>query len=363
MIDNASSNQLVFKDRPILSWVMGGLCLLSAVFIFIVNKSIVGALPFLFFALLLLLIFGSVTTITADNLRRVLTVNTRSIFANKITEYPFSEIAKFEVEASRTRTSTRHRNVNYRLVMIKTNGEKVPLQNLFTSFYDDKARKAKALCQYLNLPGWEDKPTNLFQTAMQAQTAITAQPFLSKEGTTSGVDWKIEVHRVGGKPVTRWISPSYTCPGNFLLVSQKPADSPSFGGGGGFLGNLMTMVFQQILGIYGFLPSDTPGYNTATPVTTQEPRFDRHFGTLSNEKSFGQSILNSWTMPPFIQWADHHPMKTVTTSDQVGQLAVLYSPRGIQVAILGSLPEDEFDSLISLGVELVKAQGGGRSVS
>jgi hypothetical protein len=363
MIENASSNQLVIKNRPILSWVMGGLCIIAAIFIFIVNKSVVGALPFLFFALLLLLIFGSVNTITADNLRRVLTVSTRSVFNNKISEYPFSEIANFEVEASRNRTSTRHRNVNYRIVMIKTNGEKIPLQNVFTSFYDDKARKAKALSQYLNLPGWEDKPTNLFQTAMQSQVALTSLPTMTKDGTTSGVDWKIEVHTIGGKPVTHWISANYTCPGNFLLVSQKPANSPSLGGGGGLLGNLVAMVYQQILGMYGFLPSDTPGYSSAVAVTTLDDRFDRNFGTLSNELGFGKSLLNPWTLTPFIQWAEKYPLKTITTSDQVGQLAVLYSPRGLQVAILGSLPATETDEIISLGVELVKAQGGGKPIA
>ena len=311
----------------------------------------------------MLLVFGSINTITADRIRRTVTVSSRSVFGNKVQEYPFNEIANFEVEASRKQVSTRHRNINYRVVMVKTNGEKVPLQNVFTSYYDDKARKAKALSEYLNIPGWEDKPTNLFQTAMQSQVALTSQPSMAQEGVTSGVTWNIEVHSVGGKQVTHWISADYTCPGSFVLISQKPAGSASVGGGGGLLGNLVMMVYKQVLGLYGFLPSDTPGFDNANPVTTSDDRFNSVFYTLASEPNFGHSVLNPWTLIPLQNWSDRHPLKTINTNDQFGQLAVLFSPRGVQAAVLGTIPQDQLDELISLGVELVKAQGGGKAES
>ncbi|MEI8132760.1 MAG: hypothetical protein WCG34_10020 [Leptolinea sp.] len=362
MNTNDSSNQLVLQDRPILSWVIGGLTLFAAIVIFMASGSVMGAIPFLFFALLMLLVFGSVNTITADRVRRTLTVSSRSVFSNKMTEYPFSEIANFEVEASRTKVSTRHRTINYRVVMIKTNGERVPMQSVFSSGYNDKARKGKALCEYLNLPGWEDKPTNLFQSAMFGQVAMTAQKSMAQQDTTGGVAWNIEVHSVGGKQVTRWISTDYTCPGNFLLVSQKPTDSPvTFGGGGGLLGNLVQMVYKQVLGLYGFLPGDTPGFDNARPVTSSDDRFNQAFSTLASEPNFGHSVLNEWTVIPIQNWADRHPLKSVNTNEEFGQLAVLYSPRGLQAAVLGTIPQEQMDELISLGVELVKAQGGGKA--
>jgi hypothetical protein len=358
---NDSSYQLVFQEKPILSWVIGGLTLLAAVFIFVASGSILGALPFLGFALLMLLVFGSINTITADRIRRTVTVSSRSVIRNKVQEYPFSEIANFEVEASRNRVTPRHKTVNYRVVMVKTNGEKVPLQDVFTNYYDDKARKAKALCEYLNLPGWEDKPTNLFQTAMQGQVALTSAPSMAQDGNTSGVTWKIEVHSVGGKQVTHWISDGFTCPGSFVLISQKPAGSAAVGGGGGLLGNLVMLVYKQVLGMYGFLPSDTPGFDNSNPVTTSDDRFNSVFYTLASEPNFGHSILNPWTLIPLQNWSDRHPLKTINTNDQFGQLAVLFSPRGVQAAVLGTIPTDQLDELISLGVELVKAQGGGKS--
>jgi hypothetical protein len=356
---NDSSNQLVYQDRPILSWVIGGLAILSGIYIFIASGSIISALPLLLFALLILMVFSAANTITADRFRRVLTVSSKSLFGKKVQEFVFNEIANFEVEASRNLTTNRSRSVNYRLVLVKTNGEKFPLQNLFTANYADKARKAKALCEYLNLPGWEDKPTNLFQSAMQSQVTLTSQPTMTREDTTSGVTWKIESHSIGGKPVTRWISPDYTCPNGFLLIAQKPAGSTGINTSGGLLGSLMLMAYRQVLGLYGFLPSDTPGFDNAQAINTPDDQFNQNFYALSSQENLGSSLLNQWTIIPLKNWSDRHPLKSINTNDQFGQLAVLFSPRGVQAAVLGSLPDDQFDELISIGVDLVKAQGGG----
>lgn len=355
-----TGNQLKFVSRPFAAWIIAGVLIVSSLFMFAQGTfSIVFGI--LLGIGLLTLLLTPVTTISADRFTRTLIRSSWALLRRKSVEIPFSEIADFDIETIRTHSSKRGHRTTYRLTVVKTNGEKQPLEDMYGSYYDDRARKARALSQFLNLPGWEDKPTNLFQTAMQSQVETTAIPALSKEGTTTGVNWKISVHTVGGKPVTHWISEDYTCPGSFLLVAQKPANSQSFGGGG-LLGNLMTMVYQQILGMYGFLPSDTPGFATATPVPTQDPRFDANFGTLTNDQHFGRSLLNPWTIAPFVNWAAKYPMKTVTKNDEVGQLAVLYSPRGVQAAILGSLPATEFDELIEIGVAVVKAQGGGKPV-
>jgi hypothetical protein len=54
-------------------------------------------------------------------------------------------------------------------------------------------------------------------------------------------------------------------------------------------------------------------------------------------------------------------MKSVAKNDEVGQMVVLLSPRGVHVSIMGVLPQNQTDELISMGVEMVKAQGGGIS--
>jgi len=359
MNDMDTGNQLVFVSRPIAAWITAGILVISASYLFFQ-----GVMSVIFGILLavgiLILLFFPVTTISADRFTRTLKRTSRAVLRQKTVEIPFNEIKDFEVETRQSYSSKRGHSTTYRLMAVKTSGERVPLEDLFSNSYDDKARKARELSRFLDLPGWEDKSTNLFQETVQAQVEATAIPALEKEGTTSGVNWKISVHTVGGKPVTHWISEDYTCPGNFLLIAQKPANSQSFGGGG-LLGNLMTLVYQQILGMYGFLPSDTPGIATASPVPTGDSQFDSNFATLTNDQHFGHSLLNVWTIKPFTGWAAKYPMKTVTTNNQVGQLAVLYSPRGVQAAVLGSLPATEFDELIAIGVEAVRAQGGGNT--
>jgi hypothetical protein len=161
---------------------------------------------------------------------------------------------------------------------------------------------------------------------MQTQVAMTKNPAMAQEGTTSGVSWNIEVHSIGDKPVTHWISGDFTCPGDFLLVSQKPANSPSMVGGGGLLGSLVSMAYKQILGLYGFLPSDAPGYDSAVPVPSGDTLFDRNFATMTSSLSFGKSLLNPWTITPFDHWAEKYPLKTVNANDQVGQLACSIHP-------------------------------------
>jgi len=357
--DLNSVNQYVIKSRPIGAWIAAALLIGSSIFFLTVSSSMFLGTAILLGAGLLVLALTPVSTAVADRMTRTITITSRNLFSRKETVVPFNEVAKFDVQVTRTRSSRHQSSTNYRLVLEKTNGEIVPLQSIYTSFYDDKARHAKALSEFLNLPGAEDKPANLFQAGMQSQVQMTANPSQSQEGTTAGVTWKIEVHSVGGKPVTHWISADFVCPGNFLLVSQKPANSPSFGGGG-LLGNLMTMVFQQVMGMYGFQPSDTPGFSTAAAITTQNTRFNQNFSALSNQQNFGMSLLNPWTIIPLVNWSDKYPLKTVSSNNQVGQLAVLYSPRGVQVALLGMQPATGTDELIALGVELVKAQGGGK---
>lgn len=359
MSDLTSTNEYVIKNRPLGAWVTAALLILASLYFLLTDSSmILYALIFLGIALVILILVPTSTAI-ANRIQRTITITSQSLFRRKETVIPFSDVANIDIETSRTRSSTRSSSTNYRLVLVKSNGERVPLQQTFTSFYDSKARQAKALSQFLNLPGWDDKPTNLFQTSLQGQAAMTENLALAKEGTTSGVTWKVEVHFVGGKPVTRWLSADYTSYGNFLLVAQKPSNSKTTFSGG-FLGNLMTMVYQQILGMYGFLPADTPGYNNAKPVVTRDARFEQNYSTLTSEQHFGLTLLNPWTLAPFVQWAEKYPLKALNTSDQVGQLAVLFSPRGLQVAVLGSLPATETDEIIALGVELVKAQGGGQ---
>jgi hypothetical protein len=302
--------------------------------------------------------FATTESFTADRFKRTLEVNSRSLFRNTSFEIPFSDVASFEVEVSNPTRYSRRRGPTYRIVLIKTTGERLPLQQVFSSGYGSKTRIVRQLSEYLNLPV-QDIPTNVFQSAIQSQAVITADPARARAGVTSGVSWSLEVHGVGGKEVTRWFSEGYTWPGQFLLVSQKPRGSRSFGGGvgGGFLGNLVQMLYAQVLGMYGFLPSDTPGIESATEMKNIDPRLAQDFTALSSDEVYAPQILNTWAAAPLLHWAERHPLGKISPGDAAGQIAVLYSPRGVHAAVLGKLTQAGEEELVDIGVELVKSQG------
>lgn len=350
------SHQLVIEDRPYAIWFLSVVLIMTAGFVYLTSHSIFMMILFVSIGLLLTIFFASVNTINADRVHHILTIHSRSFIQASSESYPFDEIAGFEVENSMRRSGRRSNNSTYRLVLVKTSGERIPLRGFYTSGYNGKGRNAQALNDYLNLPGREENPTNMFGLPFHSQAGINPDPTLSKEGITSGVTWRIETHGVGERLVTRWISTDFTCPGNFLLVMQMPKEIPIKVGGEGLVNNFILLIYKKFLGLYGFLPGDTPGFDSAETVKINNERFTKTYYTLTSEQTFGQSTLNDWTVIPLKNWADRHPMQNVSADEQVGQLAVMYSPRGLQAAILGNPSDEILDDLIWLGVELVKAQ-------
>ena len=88
------------------------------------------------------------------------------------------------------------------------------------------------------------------------------------------------------------------------------------------------------------------------------PFVRQDFTTLTSDQVYAPEMLNPWAVAPLLRWAERHPLQTVSSADAVGQLVLLYSPRGVHAAVLGLLPAPQVDELIDIGIELVKAQGG-----
>jgi len=352
-----SSSILKFKDYPILLWIIGLAFFIPGVFVVLKPQGWVQGLIMMVLGVLIGLVLASVRSITADRTRGVLTVRHRNLIRNKVIEINLNEIANFSVEASRTRyTGGAHRAHTYRIVAVKTSGETVPMAQEYSSGYDAKAKRARQLCAFLGLPGWEDKPTNLFQAARQMQQAISRPAEPSQSYITSGVVWSIEILQVGSQTVTRWLSTHSSWPGYFLLLLQKPKGSGAIMGSS--MGGLFGAIYQQILGIYGIKPSDTPGIAQARLLNRPEPELDTDFSILTSNPAEAESLLNPWVIHPLQDWALRHPMRTIQASGQPGQLVVLLSPNGIMVATLGILSQEQKDELINLGVELAKSWGG-----
>jgi hypothetical protein len=121
------------------------------------------------------------------------------------------------------------------------------------------------------------------------------------------------------------------------------------------------MLYQQSIGMYGFRGEDTPGLNTAEVLPSLDPHLDSHFSAFASDPGTARQILNPWIAAPLADWATRYPLKQLQKPGLFGQLVVLFSPRGVYVASLGTMIPEALEELTNLGVELVKTQGGSPS--
>jgi hypothetical protein len=355
------SSRLVIREYPFFLWLFGLAFIVPGIWIISRPDGMLTGVILLVVGVLFGLVLAAVRTITIDRGRMTLTAQHRNLVRNKVREVNLGEVANVVVETSRshTRSHSGSRSTTYRIVVLKTDGTTLPLQEEYSSGYSSKARKAKQMCQFLGLPGWEDKPTNIFQAAIQMQAAVSAaQEAPAQTGNTSGVAWSISKRGMGGQTVTRWTSLQFSWPDRFLLLMQKPRGSAPVIGGGGMLGGLSQMIYQQMLTMYGISAAETPGLQQASGLGRPEPELDPDYAVLTSSPGDAGSLLTAWVIHPLRNWADQHPMRTIQASGQPGQLVVLFSPQGLTAAILGTLSQQQTDELVYLGVDLVKAVGG-----
>jgi len=370
--NSASNNQLNIREFPFTSLISGVIMLLAAggVNRFFPKFGLQNALFLAVFGVVLILI-SQITTISADKTTGILAIKKRRLFFFVSTqEIPLIDVKDCQVQSKRSYDSDhpgRGSHSNYRLVIVKKSGEIVPVHSWYTNGYKHKAQIVRRLADFLGLEGAEDKPTNLLQSAMQAQVAHTrvlegfaqaaAVPAtqMQQRGVTSGVTWSIERHTVGPQKVTRWICSNFAWQGQFLLILQKPKGTAS--SAGGIKEGLGKMILQQVISMYGFLPGDLPGFANASNLPPN-PQLDSDFSCLSSAPGVVSGVMNVWVISALQRWAQCHPMQTVTRPGEMGQLAVLLSPRGTYLSILYDPSQAQLDELIDLGVEIVRNQAG-----
>ncbi len=354
----SSSDRLVIRDYPIVMWVIGAGFMLAGLFVALRPGGIVfGAIAFLIGAVLALFL-ASVTTITGDKMLGTLVIRHRSLLRSQVKEVPLSEIAAVRLDTSRTHHHHSGHSSSFRLMLVTTSDEKIPLEGYYTSgllAFIDQEKKAQKLREFLGLPASEATIPAAIEAVRQQVVSRTTLP--QQEGVTDGVAWRVETITHGKSPVTRWMSSDFKLPGQFLYLTQKPKGSASaFDGLLGAMGNL---AYRAMLAVYGFGPADTPGLETAQPVASSDPQFDQYFMTLASDAYTARQLLTPWVMSPLVQWAEQHPMPQVQVvrSDRPAQLVVLFSPQGVYAACFAAASPEQIDALAQLGTELVRAQG------
>ncbi len=151
------------------------------------------------------------------------------------------------------------------------------------------------------------------------------------------------------------ISPDFKLSDGFLLLAQKPEGMRI---SGKLLGGLGRIFGMQALRLYGFSPQDSPGMENAAPLEPPEPRLEEHYVTLTSNQRAARLALNPWAIMPLVAWAERNPLRPAKASQEQAQVVILFSPNGVYVAGVGVDTPEEIEELTSLGVELVRAQGG-----
>ncbi|MEW6093097.1 MAG: hypothetical protein AB1531_03940 [Chloroflexota bacterium] len=355
-MDNRS-NQLVIREYPIFEWFFGLLMFGIGLFAY-QNKPDQLTVPIIVGVIgLFIFLLSAILTVKADRSTGLLTIQRAGLFRRFKREIPLSEILTIQLEHSISHGSSSRRSTSvYRIVVITKSQEVIPFRNSYSSGQRAKEAKAKKLREFLGVGGADGSLVGIFQEASgkavdqfkQEQEAITGSQ--ETENVTDGVHWKLETRAMGGTPVSRWFSPDFRWDDNFVYLTQKMQTQ---GSQSGLMSLMGKMLFKTSLSLYGFPADLTPGLENADVLAPLDNQLEPYFMAFSSDPAGARQILNPWVGVPLGTWAEKYPLKQGNTN----QMAVLFSPQGVYLAMMGLVNPGLLEELTALGVVLVKAQG------
>jgi len=366
---NTQNSRLVLRDYPYFNWILGiFFLLLGATYIpyLLKGTSVANIIIILVEVVigLLLIAWGSVVTVKADRTTQILTISSRSILRGSKKETSFAAIEAVQLEMDTTRSHSRRRGgPTYRIVVVCKDGQTIPFYSYYSSGTRSKMKQVEKLRSFLGVGGSD--PVSGIRAALQFGSQMAQHEYQKQQETltgseaeehlTDGIHWKVQTAAMGATPVTRWLSPDFQIPGGFLFLAQKVEGQGS--SGGGLLGGLSKMLFQQSMSLYGFGSEDTPGAATAAALSPLDPGLEPYFTAYTSDAGTARQLLNPWVVAPLVDWAKRYPLKKLQGRGVFGQLAVMFSPRGVYVASMGTMIPEAVEEMTNLGVALVKAQG------
>ncbi len=358
---DTNNSQLTIREYPFGIWLFGLVTIgFGAYFITQAPRQwIIAAISSA--VGLVLLLTPTILTMTADRTSGLLTLRYRNLlFLGSKKEIPLSEIAAIQVEM-RHSSSGSSRGSNYRLVLVRKDKQVIPFRSYYSGGAISKQKKAKQLRTFLGVEGTDQTPLGMLKMGKQMiqerfqeqQESMTGSQ--DEEHVTNGIHWKVRTVTFGASAITHWFSPDFQCVSGFLFLAQKVEGQKTISGG------LGKMLYQQSIGLYGFNGDDTPGLNAAEVLPSLDPQLDSHFSAFTSDPGAARQILNPWIAAPLADWAMRYPLKQIQKPGLFGQLVILFSPRGVYVASLGTMIPEAVEELTNLGVELIKTQGGSPS--
>jgi len=344
------SDPLTIRDYSVGSWLFGGFFLACGLWLFTKPQATLTAVIFSGLGFVIAVLANPVSSIKADKVHNKLTISRNWLVYRWSKQIPLYDVASVDIDASRGRRTT------YRIVVNTVLGEKLPMTFYYTGGFNGKQKKASQLNEYLSL---ERQPSQEADLGVQEATQVFQRAYQAVQNVvTDGVTWRVETAPLNAGPVTRWVSPNFKFPGQFLYLGQKQAGSKLFSDGG-LLGSLTLMALRQVLRFYGFSEQDLPGLESAGRLTPLDEHLAQYYDALTSDQTGARQLLTPWVVTPLAQWAEKNPVKQfqMVNPDSYSQLVVLFSPNGLYIVSLTAPTDEHLQALANLGVELVRALG------
>ena len=345
-------NELSYRKYPTTLILFGLFSIGGGFYLYLQKNSWLGPAIALALALLFFLL-ASVLEVNANRITRTLSISRRGLIQRYHQEIAYSEITSIHVGTS---YDSGNSSRTYRVEIKHKDGNIVPLRKAYSSGKRSKEKQAQKLRDFIGIEGVDTSFGGMINTASRVslsqlraeQESITGDQ--NETHVTDGIRWTISTHAFNTSLISRWHSSDYTLPENFLYLTQKMKGQKNLPDNK-LLQSVYDKLFEQSLKIYNFDKADTPNLSNADlfPLDTH---LEGDFFAYTSDKALAQKILNPWVERPLGVWAHKHPF----TQGSTDQLAVLFSPRGLYIAVMGYINQEYLDELARLGAELIRAQ-------
>ncbi|MBN1260018.1 MAG: hypothetical protein JXB35_04980 [Anaerolineae bacterium] len=286
----------------------------------------------------MILLFSERSICTLDQDMRQLTLTRTRIWRTTVQEIPFNDIQAIVVERSRDSDG----GSTYRLVIVLKSGDQAPLSGYFTSGRRGYQKQAQQMTDFINQT----------YTAQPVQASLDGTIRVSKEGTTDGVPWTLEILSVDdGVPTTRWFAARGGLPGHFLLL--MPAVGPNAAMPmQGVLASVARFAYRQYLRLLRLDVEELPGLEHAVTLSNLDERLSAHYTALTSDALAGEAWLTPRRVDAIAGWLAQHPFRQRDASEH---LVVVVAPRGVWLIFQADIHEDVYvQEITRLGVSLVR---------
>jgi len=349
---NNSPSESIIRDQPIMTWVFAVVMIGGGVFAYLRNPN-----QWIFTAVLtavgLLLLAVPALVIQADRPTNTLLIYRRSLYKNSVQKIEIGDIANIRVGQ---KYDSEDKSRSYRVEFQLKNGDMLPLRKTYSNGHKRHQELAQKLSIICGVRTTSSNFSDMFVSEeirlefQKQQEEITGEQGV--EHTTNGVQWTFETSAFGGMPVSHWHTPDFLLEDTFIFLTQKFVGQKELPG---ILKSATDLLFKQSMRVYGLDEDDTPDLSSADVIELPD-RLEPHYFGYSDEKVRAAHMLNPWVSTPLTAWAENHSMKKDNISSQ---LVIHIGPNGLSLRTPGLVNPEYLDDLSALGVELVRALGGG----